>query len=188
MSYYIPLGYSRVILGFSGPSSLGSRPSFGFGCNASPSPDLVDEVLEWWTEELAPLTHNSYTCQKVEARDNLVVFDQIAGVTGARSGDAAQPQTSALVSLTTGFIGRQNRGRMYWPGVLLDGDVYDDGSINPTQRAALTGALSALEDKLAAHTPAAQLYILHGTELVPTVVTGANVQSQTATVRRRNRR
>lgn len=187
MGYYVPAGYSRITFGYTGPSSQGSRPSFGFGVDSPPSPELTGLLAEWWIDNMKPLTATGWRLDRVEARSNVTVDVFEVGESGTRSGDGAWPGASMLVSYGTGLVGRRFRGRSFLPGVLLDGDVFDDGSINSTAKGNVVAALEELDDVLGTFEETARV-ILHSTEIAPTLITSTVVQAQTASQRRRNRR
>lgn len=188
MGYYIPVGYSRVTFSMSGPSTFGSLPSWGFGCSAPPTPELLEAMVDFADDTFQPTLHNSYRINRIEVRDNVVALDEPVALQGTVSGTVAPPQIAALVSMRSALIGKEHRGRMYWPGVLLDQHVQDDGSILPDRLDTLNLVLDILKASLEELFVPATLVVLHGTELVPTEVTTAVVQGQTATMRRRNRR
>lgn len=75
---------------------------------------------------------------------------------------------------------------MYLPGVLLDSDVTDGGTLPGPTQVSLQGTMAYLYDLL--ETIDVQLVILHSDVGAPTLVTGGGVESTVATQRRRLRR
>jgi hypothetical protein len=91
------------------------------------------------------------------------------------------------VKKVTELAGRANRGRFYFPGLLDDADVEDDGTVNPSTVTAFQGVMDNFVDDLA--TSGLPMAILHRDgAATPTIVTGLQVESQVATQRRRNRK
>ena len=99
---------------------------------------------------------------------------------------ASPPNTAALVKLGSGLVGRQHRGRMYLPGVLLDADVEAGGTIDPSAHGSITGVMAYLFDLLLAESIVP--VILHSGVGTPTLVTNPSVETTAATQRRRLRR
>lgn len=186
MGYIIPAGYSRVNLEYLPGSPMGSKIVTGFGVNSDPGDLLLDTVRDWWNESLKLRTSVHYTLTRIEARNDVAVLDRTIGTTGTLAGDSAPPNTAALVKMTTGLVGRKYRGRMYLPGVLLDSDVTDGGTLPGPTQVSLQGTMSYLYDLL--ETIDVQLVILHSDVGTPTLVTGGGVESTVATQRRRLRR
>lgn len=63
-------------------------------------------------------------------------------IAGSRAGQAMPPQIAGQVEKLTGFIGRRNRGRNYWPGPSEDDS--DGGAPDATYRAALVALMESL--------------------------------------------
>lgn len=185
MGYTIPAGYSRVTFEYAARSSMGSQIVFGFGAATDPGDAFLDVCEEWWTESLKLRTSAAYRLERIEMRNDVSVLDRTIGETGQLAGDVAPPNTAALVKLTTGLIGRENRGRLYLPGCLLDTEVTDTGTIDSTALASIQGVMDYLVALMVdATTPAV---ILHSGVGAPTQVTNVQVQSVAATQRRRLR-
>lgn len=186
MGYVIPPTYSRVTLEYAPASPMGSNLVTGFGVDTPPGDVLLDKVEQWWDESLKLRTSNKYTLLRIEARNDVSVEDRTIGETGALLDDPAPPNTAALIRFGTGLVGRQYRGRMYLPGVLLDSEVSDSGTINSTVQASLLGTMLYLKDLLdsADYAPV----ILHSGVGTPTTISSINVETSVATQRRRLRR
>lgn len=186
MGYIIPAGYSRVTLEYASASPMGSSVVTGFGVDTPPGENLLDKVEQWWDESLKLRTSNKYTLQRIEARNDVSVEDRPVGSTGALMDAPAPPNTAALIRFGTGLVGRKYRGRMYLPGVLLDSEVSDSGTINGTVQASLLGTMLYLKDLLGESDYAP--VILHSDVGSPTTITTIGVETTVATQRRRLRR
>lgn len=186
MGYVIPPSYSRVTLEYAPGSPMGSNIVTGFGVDTPPGDNLLDKVHQWWDESLKLRTSNKYTLLRIEARNDVSVEEQTVGATGSLTDPPAPPNTAALIRFGTGLVGRQYRGRMYLPGVLLDSEVRDDGTINDTVQASILGVMLYLKDLL--DTSDYAPVILHSGVGTPTTITSINVESTVATQRRRLRR
>lgn len=186
MTYQIPAGYSRVVFEYAAVSGMGSQPCFGFGVNTGPSENLLDLCVQWWEESLKLRTITPYRLERIEARNDVEVLERTVGENGILVAEAEPPNTSALIRLGSGLVGRQHRGRMYWPGVLTADDVGEGGALDSIAVTSLQGVLAYLVDVLA--TDSYEIVILHSGVGAPTLVTSGAVQGTAATQRRRLRR
>lgn len=185
MSYAIPIGYSRLTFDYAAVSTQGSKPSWGIGVAASPDLDIVGIAQDWFVDKLKPLTSTAAILERIQMRNDFEVRENLVSIAGTQVAAQGPPSNAALISLTTGLIGRQNRGRVYWPFVLPESDLDGGGVIAPTKRTALNAAFGELVTDLSA--AEAPLVILHSTELTPTPVTAWTTQELSATQRRRLR-
>jgi hypothetical protein len=128
----------------------------------------------------------SYTLNRIQMRNDTDVREDLVSIGGALTGQMNSPNVCALLQLTSGLVGRKNRGRIFLPGILADEDVLTDGSIDPTARAAIQDNMDDLGAALAAVD--VHPVILHSGVGTPTSVSGLTVASYTATQRRRLRR
>lgn len=186
MGYYIPAGYSRVSFDYSGFSTVGSKPSFGFTIDRPPSEEITSTLAAWWDTWMKPYVDSNAVLERVVTRSEVGFYELLVGESGDAGGSFQPPQVSVLVKLATGQAGRNKRGRMYLPFMLLDGDVDSTGAIASITVANTQGILDELVGVLA--TEEAQLCIGHSTELEPTPVTSVVVQGIAATQRRRLRK
>lgn len=186
MGYVIPTGYSRVSFDFDAATVTGSKPSWGFGVSVNPSVEFLDDLYAWWQDSLQPITNAGVFLNRIEMRNDFTVEEKLVGALGGRAGEYSAPQVAALVKLTTGVIGKKNRGRIYWPFITLDTEIDGSGRINSTPLERIQESVDDLRAFIVSQS--ATMVILHSTELTPTEVTDARAQQQTATQRRRNRR
>lgn len=185
MAYIIPAGYSRVSLKYAARSPLGSQIVAGFGVDKPPSEIVLDAINLWWDESLKLRTSSSYRLESIEARNDVEVLERTVGEFGTFPSEVVPPNTAALVSLSSGLVGRSNRGRIYMPGVVGEAEVSATGTIEASALTSLQGVINYLGAALG--DVSASLVILHSATSDPTLVTSAQVQSVVATQRRRLR-
>lgn len=185
MPVIIPNSMSQVVLTFDGLSAFGSTPITTFGVDMSPTLEAVDAVYDWWHDFYRPQQMTGTQLVSIRAYNALQEYTASVGENGTQSGLGDSPQLSALVQKRTGLVGRRNRGRMYWPHVLEDGDVNYAGQVAGAKVTALQTVATELESAFAAFD--AQLMLFHNDVSDATPVTSLVVQAQVATQRRRNR-
>lgn len=186
MGYVIPAGFSRISFDYAAISPQGSQPSWGFGVDVPPNDGLLDALQAWWADDLRSATDQDMSLLRIEARNDFIAIERPVGQAGSVSDNFTSPSVSVLTSLTSPAVGRSNRGRFYWPGVLPESAVNSQGLINVITLGVLAGYLISLRDALASVD--GSLVILHSVEGAPSPVTNATMQRQVATQRRRNRR
>lgn len=186
---FIPFGFAQATLNFTGPTRTG-RAAVVLGMDTGTSADLTDlaeRVANAWQSEWRPITHVAWALSSVKCEDMVTAGETIPeGATGTRTGDLASPQVSTLLSKSSNLKGRPFRGRTYWPGLLLDGDIYDDGTIREVWRGNIQEAADGFWADLTS-TVSAQQVILHNAEIAPTPVASYGCQVKVATQRRRLR-
>lgn len=79
----------------------------------------------------------------------LIGQSSTAPVNGTRNISSIPPNCNALVKKNTGFGGRKNRGRSYFPWVLDDADVNEIGVLFPTAVANIQNSADEWLDELA---------------------------------------
>jgi hypothetical protein len=182
-------GFAQVSWTMQGASALGSVPTvvFGISIGSVPLTDAADDVktaidTNFTGDFLAP-----FNLAHIALRSATEEQDRTLSLTASSKSNPASPSTSLLVKKVTELAGRANRGRFYFPGLLDDADVEDDGTVNPSTVTAFQGVMDNFVGDLAiAGLPMA---ILHRDgAATPTIVTGLQVESQVATQRRRNRK
>lgn len=114
------------------------------------------------------------------------ILPLVAG--GINTGTNSAPQRALLVQKATAVGGRAGRGRMYLPG-LRDADVNEGGQLATAVREQFQEDVDDFLEGMSSGNWPLVLEHQAGSPLeVPTVVTSLNVQSQVATIRKRNRR
>lgn len=189
MAVHIPAGYAQVTFHFSGPTRTG-RAAAVLGMDTGASSDLT-ELATWasnaFYDNIRPGMHEAFTLQRVTAEDMVFSGEYLTlSGEGDRSGDLAPPQVSVIVSKGTALKGRPYRGRTYWPGLLNDSDIFDDGTIQGARQLAIQNYMDDFWAEMTS-VGSAQQYLLHNTEIAPTAVASYGVQNKVATQRRRLR-
>lgn len=188
MSYYVPTGFARVQIDLAPAGARGSTPTFGFGASCAVGVELADAIEGWINTEYALRLGNNWAITGIRCYDNTNVLNRPLSISGPVSSAQMPPNIAALCSLSTVLRGRKNRGRIYFPGVLMDSDVNDDGSIQGTKVDGLQTMVDELRDALQSVGSGGDLTVLHTEELAPTDVIEARVQGVAATQRRRLRK
>lgn len=186
MGYVIPLGFSRVTFEYAAIATTGSKPCWGFGVDVSPDEAFLDLMQGFWDDSLKDVTSTDYTLERIVMRNNFSVAERPYEDGGGRESTFQPPQVAALVKMSSGLVGRANRGRFYWPGVLDDGNIDLQGAIAGGLYTTLSGVVVDLADAILAGDGSP--VILHSTEDTPTPVTSMILSGQVVTQRRRNRR
>lgn len=188
MTVNIPTGNAQVTLTYSGPTVSGQAATvLGFGLGEEGTlPGLVNAVEAAFIAHLSDYQHVAFTLVNIRAIDNTNVYEKAVTIGGNVTGDLAPPNTSVLIKKTSDLRGRAFRGRNYWPGFLLDSNIYDDGTINPAWLEVLQDQFNLFGEELIGigYFPR----ILHNDAVLdPTPVTGGGVENRVATQRRRLR-
>lgn len=191
MPIVIPAGFCQVTFEFAIPTPAGTKKAYTTcGSGDAGGSDLVDIANLWrgvcWTGHLGPDTNDNVTLLRVYAVNaassgEVPVFDG-----GGRSGATSPPNVSSLIQKRTNLRGRENHGRFYWPGLLLDSEVADNGTVEGTRFTNLTASFDEIFNELVAAD--VQPFILHNSATAPTPITSFVYQPVIATQRRRLRR
>lgn len=185
MTYVIPAGFSRLTFEHNAVSTQGSKPSWGIGLDSPPDIDLVNIAAAWWDDEMAPLVPTYVNLERVQMRNDFEVQEVLPTMAGTDTGSFGPPSQSILITLTTGLVGRSNRGRIYFPYVNKETALSGDGVVSGDLITDLNAAFGALLTLLNAE--GALPVILHSDSSDPTPVTAWTTQSLSATQRRRLR-
>lgn len=122
------------------------------------------------------------------------VYEAPENTQGTASSPGLPSNCALLVNKATALAGRRNRGRGYWPCMLAEASVDQNGNLIGGELAAKQAVFDAVYDKLingfagqgAAPTPP---LLFHQTgDQTPTPITAFGVQSKIATQRQRMRR
>lgn len=190
----VPDGFWEVSWGFSSPAPMGSSPTVTFGVRSATT--LPSAVLTSVTAAIHDNFNESFLAEYLPSTITVRSLDQEAtgpsGLTGSTGTTGALPSTAVLVRKATGFIGKQNRGRMYVPGLLTDAQVDEGGVITSSEVTGLQGAFTGFLADL--DTLDIPMVIIHkapksgGEPSAPTGVTSLTVEPIVATQRRRLRK
>lgn len=114
--------------------------------NIDPSAsDCADCFANAIDEGVADITVSGVNYNKIVVRDEgdpLVGVELAHEVNGVVAGAAMPPQIAGQIEKLTGFIGRRNRGRTYWPGASENQN--DAGAPNETYRDSLEIVMNQL--------------------------------------------
>lgn len=188
MTIVIPAGYCQISINFEGPTVSGEAVvTSGWSLGEEGTLiGLCQLVGVGITDHIMPYMHDAFTLTSVSGITATEVAEFPVAYTGEKSGDLAPPQVSLLTRKVSALRGRANRGRNYWPGLLLDTDIADDGTITNVYVTTLQGAFDAYGAEFAATNYSG--CILHNDALLaPTDITGYIVENRVATQRRRLR-
>lgn len=185
MGYVIPNGYSRVTFEYDAVSLAGSAPVWGISIESNPTSDMLDLFQAWYETDWAPLVSEAYILRRIVMRNDFVSLEREILLAGESTAADCQPNTALLVSLSSGLVGRANRGRVYFPGVLNEDTVSGSGLVFAGKIEDYDTAFQALGTALAAED--ASMVILHSNSSDPTPVVGYTIQQRVATQRRRLR-
>ena len=191
MPIQIPAGFCQVSFEFSIPTPGGQKLAYstcGSGDNGGTA--LSDIAQQWsqivWTDHLSGDTSDNVTLIRVTAINAASAGEWNVFDGGARSGATSPPNVSSLIQKRTASRGRENHGRFYWPGLLNDTEVADDGTIDGGRYGDLYASWNIIFSALVAAD--LQPFILHNSDTDPTPITNFIYQPVIATQRRRLKR
>lgn len=155
---------------------------------------VVDGAMQAWADsDLQGITTNSTTLVAVEGAFGTIgdgdfrVESSVSSEAGTSTGDPLPNNSALLVKKLTGLGGRKNRGRNYYPDVLVsavDGSGVIDVSSRDSYQTAWDTFIAELNGVPGLESP----HLLHSDEADnPTLITAFVVQSKIATQRRRMR-
>jgi len=186
----LPTGFATTVIRYTGASGLGSAPvvTGAAQLNDASVTDVADAIAGWVNDHMLAFLVDNMTVQSVEVKSNTDEAIVTVGSAGGQTGEMSPPNLAVLCKKLTGAPGRANRGRNYWPGILADSHVADDGTIKEDPLTDLSGLMG--EYVSAFTTAGADFALLSGLTtdvVVGHVVTSYIVESVTATQRRRLR-
>lgn len=194
MPVQIPTGFAQITFNFLTPAPGGFHQSVcTFGSGDAGGTSLATLAETWatvvWTNHLSGDTADNVIVTAVTAINAAAYGEFILNDGGARTGATSPPQVSTLVRKQTAVRGRHNRGRCYWPGLLTDSEVADDGTIDDGRWINLSESWNAILTELVDDNEV-QPVVLHqeGYDGDPTPITRFVVSRAIATQRRRLRR
>jgi hypothetical protein len=158
--------------------------------SAGTGQDAIDDFQDNFNAKFAPLLANTVT---IEAPTMLIgdgtnvpgaVTAAGATATGAINGSYPPPNCALLARKVTAFAGKKNRGRTYFPYMVVEGNVSNNGTIAggllATVQTALTGFLGQLTTDLEPMVIANKTLVTTPPETRPhvTAITGGHVVNQ----------
>lgn len=164
--------------------------------------DAVEAILNAWQLQVVPNMDTntlSIGCVAQIGQDGgpPLRIEVVTPTAGAIAGEYLPQNCALLVRKLTTLGGREGRGRMYVPYILLESDVSEVGAVATTRLADLQTTFSNLHadwmNTIGASAPATPPVLLHsepqlGLTPVPTPITAFAVDGRIATQRRRLRR
>lgn len=189
MAIVIPAGFAQTTCFFSSSAIDGGEAVVTHGWSLGTN--SLDQLAQEWADAVSTgidgYLHTGYSFTGVRAITALADDTYPGSGPGLRSGDASPPNICVLEKKGTALRGREHRGRAYWPGLLIDGDVDDSGGIDNGRYVLLVALFTAMYTAMS--TAGFQPYILHNSgATAPTEVTTATPDPKVATQRRRLRR
>lgn len=190
----IPIGYAQINLRFEVTDwPRNAEVVYGVELNepGDTPADVAEKAWDLAVDHLLSVATVNHKLVMARAKFGPNATGPYAERTGIEAGTVNQsptpPQVTMLISKTTDQGGRAGRGRMYLP--LVPGNqVNSAGLISGT---AISGFQSAINTWLAGHLsadiPVVLLHNAGSSDTTPDIVQRMDVQSRTATQRRRNR-
>jgi hypothetical protein len=181
-------GYGIIVVKISTPI-VGRFATWGFMFKQNAGWSLANFDAWLIGTGAAQLRGNMYSAYGITSYDVYTV-GALTTVTKNLAGASATstlmpPGLAHIIKKTTGLPGHSQRGRMYIPGILAEGDVANDGTISPTIMAIRTTTFNTLLTTLAAgNTP---MYLQHRSGAAPTLVTALTPLNVVGSQRRRQR-
>jgi len=198
----IPVGYGRGIFRFN-VSGSDEEMTCGIGFKKGDAADALACATILYEEATGPLAPIQDTLMPdvmgflgvrayLMTSGGLTVADYGAAIDGEGAFNLPIINSTLLFSLATNFVGRQFRGRMYWPMIGID-----ESNVSPTGLMS-GGSFNGMRDRFDSFLGALialdglQPYLLHappkeGATPAPTPITSGVLQSRVATQRRRIR-
>ena len=129
-------GQAATIMGWNGP--IESSASI-ITCALQLAQEVTDEVL--------PLLDSNITVRSIHVATASFSYELPVGSPGLVSGAAAPPNLAMLVTHSAAGKGRRFRGRNYWPGLVSNSQVNEEGIINGS----IVTAVQTMVDTIAAN-------------------------------------
>lgn len=132
----------------------------GLDFATEPTLATANALMASWTSRIGPVTSSLITLEGVhilyqsDSNNQIAVDSNSTAVAGSKGSSTllAPPNVTYLVRKRTGFAGRKNRGRIYFPGV-VEGDIDNVGVVQGSVLTALQAAFTAWYGDLVTHTP-----------------------------------
>lgn len=205
MPVSIPPGFAQIVVPFL-DAATSEENIVTFGVDLSlyegSNLDMVEDVDTTFRTALRTHIDDTLELQPVRAQVGndgppIVVVSPINNQFGGRSGTKASPQVAVIFTKRTAFGGRQFRGRMYMPGLLLQTDVTEGGRIGTSRHTAIAAQADVLVASLISGSAfirgsgGTPMVLLHSQPAsgsappAPTIVTSIQVQTLVGTQRGR---
>lgn len=197
MSLHIPLDYGLAAVHVSAPFGT---PDFVTTIGVSladtgTTVDMANHVMTAYKTAWQDLMLNQYTVDHVSLYvgngddPSGSVDSTVDPFNGVRSGAGEAVAMAPIVRKQTPVLGRQGRGRMFIPGVLLTSEVSATGYLGDTPREAIDDAAQSFYDELTNDDTvgtALNPYLFHTSATVaPTLITGFQTAGRVGWIRKR---
>lgn len=196
----IPSGYGKAVYRWQAPGggieTVGHGYSFNTGSTATDVADACNDAIQGTGDLVTAanmLTGWTYLGVQTYQRlgTTLTGGESVASVAGTRNVSGVALNTAALVRVSTGFLGKQYRGRMFLPGAFIAYlDISGGKTLSAPVLESLNSSVETWFDALSALIGVLDVFLLHSTPKSgdippPTRVTSWSVQPNLATQRRR---
>lgn len=163
--------------------------TINYGWSTDPSLDQVTALHLAFLNLWGGIGSEETTLKRTIMRGDTLGFEYDQDQVGGNAGAIPSPQIALLVRKSTGLLGKENRGRMYFPCVLLEADIDDSGNCTGTGFTSLKGDIEDWYTGLGTNPDlTGGMVIQHAAGTTPTPVTSITVESVVATQRRRLKR
>lgn len=199
MALIIPSGYAAFVLHWESVNFDSGRAvtTFGWGEEIGPDPQSLQTaatiVRQQTIADILPLMDSSTRLLEVEAYNEVDGVTVVAGNNGGTTYVSQPPNVALLVRKVVSGRGRRRQGRMFWPSILAQPVVGEDGALTTGARNDLQGAFSDWYTELGLQLNG-QMVILQNEEgstppiSPPPPVVSLSVEPKVASQRRRLRR
>jgi hypothetical protein len=196
MGVIIPVDYALVALHSRTTGDLEDMvTTFGVTVGTAANETLLPSVVgDAWIANIKPITSNQHTLVLVKAKlgpnSTGVTYEEAYAEVGTNAEAMPPPNTSVLVRKITGLGGRQGRGRMYVPGISVQGgSATAAGTFSSADAGIISAAVQAFFDEIAADVVGGPFnpQLLHSDALAPTPILSVLCDTRFATQRRRLR-
>lgn len=185
-----PSGCGAATFHFSKISAIGSEPAvvLGFDTAGADPADLGALLAGWAADNLTPNMSADYTLETIDVKTTTFEDIVVVGAPGEDTSAASPPNIALLVRKGTGVPGRNQRGRSYWPGILFDNQVDNQGQITVDTLNFWTPLMDDLLTVFSTTFPDGGMALLNAAGTASQTITSYTVQAVTATQRRRLRK
>lgn len=176
----------------------GGTTNFAFNATGSPTPGgelLAERLAAVCVTDVLPEVDSNYRIEAIRWETDVLSGEVEVGSPGLRSGVSPPPQVAALCALKAGQKGRRNSGRQFWPGVIAQNQVGEDGLLTIARVQELQDMVDAVATFVEATDDVVQSISqteFPGQQSPPNIpwpiVQSRTVQARVATQRRRVRR
>lgn len=201
MTIILPVDTAQVTLTYTGDvfDSGGGATVLGFWSTEAWSvgrlTTLATDVRDSWLANLQDVTADNVTLAAIRAISTVVGADLVVGQSGTISTTQAPPNVSVLVNYSSEYRLRRGKGRSFFPGLVPESAINEQGVFDPGYLGPLQDAIEAFFDDIVGSEEVAQQQVILQNEEgqsppidQPVTVVSRNVSSKVASQRRRLRK